>query len=118
MLDRINLNDELNNNKSLNEQIGVSGVVTNPIHSPYKNIDKNLLIDETAISDEAVILYEKEQDIQKFNSLAMSNPDDLTHEEIVEGLFSKGITDPFSNEVIGAVASNKQLIEDLSAEFE
>jgi hypothetical protein len=55
-----NLNDELNNSQ-LDKQIGVNGVITNPINNPYKNLDKNLLIDETAISTEAINLYQKEQ---------------------------------------------------------
>lgn len=113
MVNGVNLNDELNNAK-LNEQIGISGVVTNPINNPYKNIDRSLLIDETAISDEAVNLYTKEQDVKQFNTLAMSNPEDLSHEEIISNLFSNGVTDPYSNDVIEELASNKKLLSDLS----
>lgn len=113
MLNGVNLNDELNNSQ-LNGQAGVSGVVTNPINNPYKNIDRSLLIDETAISDEAVNLYQKEQDIKQFTSLAMSNPEDLSHEEIIANLFSKGVSDPFSNETIEELSGNQKLLEDLS----
>lgn len=112
MVNGINLNDELNNTK-LSEQIGVSGVVTNPINNPYKNIDRNLLIDETAISKEAVNLYEKEQDIRKFSSLAMSDPQDLSHEDIISNLFSKGVADPLSEEALDSLSSNPKLLEDL-----
>lgn len=112
MLDKINVNEELNNSK-LSEQIGVSGVVTNPINNPYKNIDRSLLIDETAISNEAVNLYQKEQDVKQFNSLAMSDPENLSHEEIVANLFNKGISDPLSEDSVGALSSNQKLWEDL-----
>lgn len=112
MVNGINISDELNNSQ-LSEQIGVSGVVTNPINNPYKNIDKSLLIDETAISDEAVNLYQKEQDVSKFKSLAMSDPQDLSHEEIVANLFNNGVTDVFSDNALTELSSNQNLLNDL-----
>lgn len=113
MVNGVNHNDELNNAK-LNEQIGVSGVVTNPINNPYKNIDRNFLIDETAISDTAVNLYQKEQDVKQFTSLVTSDPEDLSHEEIVAGLFNKGICDPLSDGALEELSSNQKLLDDLA----
>lgn len=113
MVNGINLGEELNN-KKLSEQIGVSGVSTNPLNNPYRNLDKNLLIDETALSDTAVKLYEKEQDVNKFVSLVTSDPEDLSHEEIVANLFNKGVSDPLSEDSAANLASNKKLLEDLS----
>lgn len=112
MLNGINLNEELSN--AAENKIGVSGVVTNPINNPYKNLDKNLLIDETAISNEAVSLYQKEQEVNGFNTLAMSDPDDMSHEAIIAGLFSKGVCDPFSDEALSETAGNVNLLTDLS----
>lgn len=111
-----NINDDLNN-AQLEQQLGVSGVATNPISNPYKNIDRNLLIDETAISDEAVNLYQKEQDVKQFTALAMSNPEDMSHEDIVAGLFNKGVTDVFSDEALESLSSNQDLMGDLDIEF-
>lgn len=108
------INQELNHNSQLDNRIGVSGVVTNPINNPYKNIDKSLLIDETAISDEAVNLYQKEQDVKKFNVLAMSDPEDLSHEEIIANLFGNGVSDPLSDDTIEELSSNQKLLNDLS----
>lgn len=113
MLNGINQGDELNNTR-LSEQLGVTGIATNPVSNPYKNLDRNLLIDETAVSHEAVKLYEKEQDVKQFTSLVTSDPDDLSHEQIVAGLFSKGVSDPLSEESVTGLASNKKLLEDLS----
>lgn len=112
MLNGINLNEDLSN--IAENKIGVSGVVTNPINNPYKNTDRNLLIDETAISEEAVNLYQKEQEINSFNALAMSDPEDMSHEEIIAGLFDKGISDPFSEEALKETAANVNLLTDLS----
>ncbi|MDD3435790.1 MAG: hypothetical protein PHC64_01410 [Candidatus Gastranaerophilales bacterium] len=113
MVNGVNVNDELNN-AQLEGQLGVNGIVTNPIKNPYKDIDKNLLIDETAISNEAITLYEKEQDIKKFSNLVMSDPEDLSHEEIISGLFNKGVSDPLSDEAIEELSINERLLEDLS----
>ena len=112
MLNGVNKNEELNNSQ-LSEQSGVSGI-TNPISRQYKNIDKNLLIDETSISNEAVVLYEKELDVNKFNTLAMSDPEDLSHEEIISNLFNKGVSDPLSEEAVENLAANEGLLKDLS----
>lgn len=106
------VNNELNSS-SLDNKISVNGVVTNPINSPYKNIDRNLLIDETAISNEAVSMYQKEQDINRFNKLAMSNPEDLSHDEIISGLFANGVSDPLSDEMAEELSVNPKLLEEL-----
>ena len=108
----VNANDELNNSK-LNGNDGVSSIVTNPIHNPYKNLDKNLLIDETAISTEALSLYQKEQDIKQFNALAMSDPQDLSHEEIISNLFNNGVSDLLSDESVEGLSENPKLLDDL-----
>lgn len=114
MVDGINLNDELNR-AQIDKQLGsVSGVVTNPINNPYKNTDKNLLIDETAISNEAINLYQRDQDISNFSKLAMSDPQDLSHEEIIANLFDKGVNDPFSDQALQEVAGSQRLLDDLS----
>lgn len=106
------VNNELNSS-SLDNKISVNGVATNPINSPYKNIDRNLLIDETAISKEAVNMYQKEQDVNQFNKLAMSDPEDLSHEDIISGLFTNGVSDPLSEEMSAELSSNPKLLEDL-----
>ena len=113
MLNGIDSNDGILNSQ-LSKQSEVSKLATNPIKNPYANSDKNLLIDETAISDQAVKLYEKEQDVKKFTSLAMSNPEDSSHEQIIDSLFSKGVTDPFSDDVFSQLSSNQKLLDDLS----
>lgn len=106
------VNNELNSS-SLDNKISVSGVATNPISNPYKNIDRNLLIDETAISSEAVHMYQKEQDINQFNKLAMSDPEDLSHDEIISGLFANGVSDPLSDEIVEELSVNPKLLEEL-----
>jgi len=113
MLNSVNINDDLSNSQ-LNNQLGISGVTTNPINNPYRNLDKNLLIDETAISDEAINMYQKEQDVKQFSALATSDPENLSHEDIIAGLFNNGVSDLFSDETISQLSGNQNLLNDLS----
>lgn len=112
MLNGINNNENLINSQ-VEKKLEVSGVTTNPIKNPYKNADSNLLVDETAISNEALKLYQKEQDVKQFNNLAMSNPDDLSHEQIIDNLFKKGLSDPFSDDALSGLVNNQKLLSDL-----
>lgn len=113
MLNGINLNEELSNSQAEKQLEGINGVVTNPINNPYKNADKNLLIDETAISDQALKLYEHEQDVKQFTDLAMSDPQDLSHEEIIANLFAGGVNDLLSDETLSELSENPSLLNDL-----
>lgn len=113
MLNNVGINNDLNNSQ-LNGQFGVSGVATNPINNPYKNVDKNLFIDETSISDDAINLYQHEQDVKQFTNLAMSNPEDLSHNDIIDGLFNSGASDLFSDESLEKLSGNQKLLDDIS----
>lgn len=113
MVNGVNNGDELSN-AQINGQVGVSGVTTNPINNPYKNLDRNLLIDETAISKEAVNLYQREQDVKQFSQLVTSDPEDLSHEDIIAGLFDKGVSDPLSEDATEGLSGNQKLLNDLA----
>lgn len=113
MLDGINLSEELSNSQAEKQLENINSVTINSINNPYKNADKNLLIDETAISEDAMTMYQKEQDMKKFTDLAMSDPQDLSHEEIISNLFSNGVTDLFSDETFSELSENTSLLNDL-----
>jgi hypothetical protein len=113
MINGVNHGEELISSQ-LKGQAGVNALTTDPIKNIHGNIDKNLLIDETAISNKAVNLYQKEQDVKQFNTLAMSNPEDLSHEEIISNLFNNGISDLLADNVISELSNNQNLLNDLS----
>lgn len=113
MLNNINNNENLLGNAQLDRQNEVNRLATNPIKNPYKNIDKGLLIDETAISNEAIKLYEREKDVQYFTKLALSDSN-LDDEKAIGQLFAKGILDPFEDEIIKELADNNKLKADLA----
>ena len=113
MLNGLNNTEELNNNSQLENQLGINSISSISSKHPYSNADKSLLIDEASISDIAVSLYEKDQDIQKFNNLAMSDPEDLSADEIISGLFNQGVCDPYSDEALKDISNSSKLFEDL-----
>lgn len=81
--------------------------------NPYSEIDKGLLIDETSISNEAIKLYQKDIDIRKFSSLAMSDPENMSHNKLVaQNVFNSQDTS-FENKVIEGIFNNKSFLQDL-----
>lgn len=81
--------------------------------NPYSNIDKNLLIDETNISNEAINLYQKDMDIRKFSSLVLSDPDNMNHNSLVaQNVFGEQDLS-FENKVIEGIFNNKTFLRDL-----
>ena len=81
--------------------------------NPYSAIDKNLLVDETDISSEAVKLYQKDLDIKKFTSLALSDPDNLDCNVLVmNNVFNSQDLD-FEDKVIEGIFNNKAFLNDL-----
>lgn len=82
-------------------------------NNPYANIDKNLLIDETNISNEAFNLYQRDLDIRKFTSLVLSDPEDLSHNNLVAEKVFGGGDENFDNKVIEGIFNKRTFLNDL-----
>ena len=65
------------------------------------------------MSKHALKLYEKQCDIKNFTKLAMSNPENTSHNELVEKLLKEDVLDPLSDEVIKQLSDNDDLYRDL-----
>lgn len=99
-------------NKNLIQQTDIEKIQTKK-KNPYADIDKNLLIDETSISKEALALYQKDLDIKKFTSLALSDPEDKGHNALVaQNVFSANDQN-FDNKIIEGIFDNQNFIKDL-----
>ncbi len=81
--------------------------------NPYSDIDKNLLVDETDISKEALNLYQKDLDIQKFTSLALSDPENQDCNILVLNNVFNANDDIFDNKIIEGIFNNKTFLNDL-----
>ena len=49
----------------------------------------------------------------KFNKIAMSNPEDLSHLDKMNELFSQGVVDVFEDDVLSSLVTNSKLWDDL-----
>ena len=87
----------------------VAGMV-NPIDVDFA-LEKNTFLDN--LTKKAVEMYEKKCDIKNFTRLALSCPENNSHEEIMAELFKQGVVDPFEDEKLNRLAQNEKLLRDL-----
>lgn len=80
--------------------------VTDEFLAPKSVFLKNL-------SEQALKLYEKQTDIKNFSKLVLSDPDDLSHNKMVEDLFESGVADPFVDDKLEMLANNEKFLRDL-----
>lgn len=79
--------------------------------SPFKSTH---FIDETSISNEAMNLYQKEQDVKKFTSLVLSDDSDMSHLALIEQAFSSGVKSPFTDDMLETLLSNQKFLDDIN----
>ena len=84
-----------------------TGTATNPIDS----FDKHAFLNK--LTNNAVELYERKSDIKKFTKLVLSDPENTSHNNIVNSLFSKGAIDPEDDEKLMELSDNKRFLKDL-----
>jgi len=110
MLNRLSGQDLINKNLVQGNNIEKLSLGTK---NPYSDIDKNLLIDETNISNEAMKLYQRDLDIKKFTTLAMSDIDNTDYNSLIaQNVFNK-MDSGFENTIIGGIFNNRMFLEDL-----
>ncbi len=88
----------------------VQSAVTNPIDNKSRDVENEFL---ARMSKHALNLYEKQCDIKNFTKLVLSDPENKSHNELVEKLLNENVIDPLSDKVIEELASNKDLMKDL-----
>ena len=65
------------------------------------------------LTKNALNLYEKKCDIKNFTKLALSDPENTSHNEIVNELFNKGVIDPADDEKLLELSDNRRFLRDL-----
>ena len=65
------------------------------------------------ISKRALKLYERQCDIKRFSKLVLSDPENLSHEKMVEDLINSGVKDYSSEDEIDLLTTNERLMKDL-----
>lgn len=97
---------KLNNQK---KQKAVQGMI-NPISANFEPA-KNDFLD--GLSKRAVEMFEKQCDIKNFSKLALSDMDNISHNEIMQEMVNKGVVDPFEDEKLAELANNEKFLKDL-----
>ena len=113
MLNGVSNNDNISNNYISRENniAQVSDAQKKYATSPFKN---SHFVDEMQISNEALNLYQKEQDIKKFAQLALSDENDTSHFNLIDIAFSNGTISPFTDENLDALLNNQKLWDDIN----
>ncbi len=78
---------------------------TNPIE------DKNVFLNKMTHS--ALNLYERNCDIKNFSKLVLSDPENDSHNRIMDELFASGVKDPFDKSKLTQLSDNKRFLRDL-----
>ena len=115
MFNNINDNSEYLYNSQLDKQsniVNLAALRANAQKSAY-TVNNNPYVDRSEISANAIELFQRDCDISKFNKIAMSDSEDLSHLERMSELFSQGVIDVFEDDVLSSLVTNSKLWDDL-----
>lgn len=111
MLGKIGQNEQ---NKEILTQGAALEKVQASKSNPYSEIDKGLLIDESSISDDAIALWERENDVRSFAKFVMPDPvEDKVAEELVKKQGLDRVLSVDDDETLFELLSNDKFLEDL-----
>ena len=115
MFNNINDNNEYLYNSQLDKQnniVNLAALRANAQKSAY-SINSNPYVDKTEISANAIEMFQRDCDINKFNKIAMSDSEDFSHLERMQELFSEGVIDVFEDDILSNLVTNSKLWDDL-----
>ncbi len=82
----------------------------NPIDVDFDDRKNDFL---SRLTKNALNMYEKKCDVKNFTKLVLSDPENTSHNDIVNELFSKGIIDPSDDEKLLELSDNTRFLRDL-----
>lgn len=91
--------------KLVQEREKQTSASTNPIGN------KNVFLNKMTHS--ALNLYEHKCDINNFSKLVLSDPENESHNRIMDELFASGVKDPFEENKLTQLSDNKRFLRDL-----
>lgn len=87
-----------------------TSLATNPLSVDFEG-RKNVFLNKMTHS--ALDMYERKSDIKHFSQLVTSNPENDSHNRIMDELFASGVKDPFADEGVFSLSENKRFLRDL-----
>ena len=116
MFNNINDNNtEFLYNSQLDKQnniINLAALRANAQKANY-GISSNPYVDKSEISANAIELFQRDCDINKFNKIALSDSDDFSHLDRMNELFAQGVVDVYEDDVLSSLVTNSKLWDDL-----
>ena len=116
-----NINDngtEYLYNSQLDKQnsiVNLAAMRANVAQKAFQKANSNPYVDRTEISSNALELFQRDCDINKFNRIAMSDANDFSHLTRMNEIFAEGVVDVFEDDVLSNLVNNSKLWEDLEA---
>lgn len=87
-----------------------SSAAINPLDVDFEG-RKSVFLDK--LTRTAVNMYERKCDIKNFTKLALSDPENDSHNKIMDELFAKGVIDPSEDEKLQELSDNTRFLKDL-----
>ena len=89
-----------------------SDLPQSPTTSPIKSDVKDPFLKN--MSKHALELYERKTDINNFKKLVLSDPDNLSHNELVDKLYeSRRSVNPLTDDALWQLSENQRFLDDL-----
>lgn len=111
-----NINDNNNGlfyNSQLNNASNVINLASIRANFQKTGYSSNPYVDKTEISSNAMQLFQRDLDINKFTKIATSDKEDTSHLARMKELFNSGVVDVFEDDVLKELVTNSKLLGDL-----
>ena len=110
-----NIND---NNRDIlysqfNETNNVVNIAAARAAMQKSRMANNPYVDKTEISANAMQLFQRDLDINKFTKIMTENPNDNSHLARMKELFDEGVIDVYEDDVLSSLVTNSKLLDDL-----
>ena len=115
MFNNINDNNEFLYNSQFDKQsniVNIAALRAN-VNKTIKTAYSNPYVDKTEISANAMEMFQRDCDINKFTKIAMEQRDDVADTLRVKELFTQGVKDLLDDNVLSNLVTNSKLWDDL-----
>ncbi len=106
-----NINDLYNS--QFNEANNVINIASVKAAMQRARLSNNPYVDKTEISANAMELFQRDLDINKFTKLVTENPNDNSYHQRMQELFADGVIDVYEDDVLSSLVTNSKLLDDL-----
>lgn len=87
-----------------------ASAATNPLEVDFDTEKRKFL---NKLTRSAVNLYEHKCDVKNFSKLVLSNPENTSHDRLMDALFAQGVIDPLDDERLMELSDNSRFLRDL-----